>query len=526
MGFSNFSKCRRSRTDACIAVALCIFSLLLNFYSIGSKSFGGDEFATLNLLKFSFSDLILAKYGADDYNPPLYFIIAKAITQLFGLQETTLRAVSAISAAIASMLFFLLVRTRFTTVVSVVLGLLFLTNPLVVNFAQFSRSYAMLLLFTVASQLSFERFLSSNSRVWMLLNCVTNLCAFSTHYYGIILIFIQFLYLLILRSRVDSAKKGAIWTWVITQVAIGMLSLIFLESFFQNVLLYLRIAQGHKEILSTQTSAASVNPLVAAGYHLLGLLVGMSVDPFDVKIPVLAFASAGFLACFGILNAFRQGKALQLFVYLSFVFLLLCVNTGLSATRLKPFYMIQAIPTVLLVIGYGISSLWQPRRYLGIAISGLMLALQLISVHYWISGNPRHVVNRTLLVPYREITKQLEERVATDDIILVFPDFAADPLAFYMKRQLPIFRLDYRGSTKLPSLPRTVWFITEPTFRGDLNKQYEEELARTHQQTNRDDYVVRTERIKSLTGIVVTSAAQSVSRWERQSNAPSSIPQN
>src|SRR3989338_788872 len=101
-----------------ILALILLMGAFLRFHNLGSESFWIDEAATaLTLKKYSAAEIlsntvtkgdILPEYYVGNLDLPTYFIILKLWSRLFGLNETSLRALSAIFGTLSIVLIYFL----------------------------------------------------------------------------------------------------------------------------------------------------------------------------------------------------------------------------------------------------------------------------------------------------------------------------------------------------------------------------------------------------------------------------------
>jgi len=95
-----------------------------------------DEAIVANVVKNLSVVEMISKYSPTDFHPPLYYVLMKLWTAIFGFSEISLRAPSIVVALIAAYFVYKIARNRWAMA-------LFLTNPLIVYYAGEARMYMM-----------------------------------------------------------------------------------------------------------------------------------------------------------------------------------------------------------------------------------------------------------------------------------------------------------------------------------------------------------------------------------------------
>ncbi len=175
------------------------------------QSLWRDEAFTYLLSKKNLLDIIVLT--AKDYNPPFYYFFMHFWMKIFGHSEIVLR--------LPSLIFFLgtiYLAHHFIIDILKIKGkkswiylLFFLFNPLLVYYAFEARMYSMLTFFATAS---FYFFYQKNKKYYL----ITTILGLYTHYFMILVVFTQIVYLLIHKIkglRLVAYSLFAFLPWVI-----------------------------------------------------------------------------------------------------------------------------------------------------------------------------------------------------------------------------------------------------------------------------------------------------------------------
>jgi uncharacterized membrane protein len=181
------------------------------FFAFG-QSLWLDEAITANLVKnFSLFDII-TQFSPADFHPPLYYIVLKLWTAIFGFSEISLRLPSLIFALITAYFIYKISKNHWAS-------LLFIFNPLIVYYSQEARMY---LLVTCLLTTAYYFFVNKKNLLFNLFIFLS----FLTFYGSVFLILTFFIYLIF--------KKQFHWRYLFGfTIALLVLSpLIYLQ--FQN----------------------------------------------------------------------------------------------------------------------------------------------------------------------------------------------------------------------------------------------------------------------------------------------------
>jgi uncharacterized membrane protein len=192
----------------------------------------GDETFTINVAISSWSDLI-NKVVADIVHPPLFYILLKVWILIGGQSELWVKLLPCLTSIAAIIPFYYLCRELKMKPAAINLALaLMAVNAYLVYHAQDLRMYSLLVLFTLASMWLFAKYYNARragAKLQAALLAV-NLLLVYTHYYGWLIVGIEFLFLLLWGRRkllsFSLALLGLItcfipWAYAVSQAAIN-----------------------------------------------------------------------------------------------------------------------------------------------------------------------------------------------------------------------------------------------------------------------------------------------------------------
>jgi hypothetical protein len=216
------------------AVAVFVFIagvfIAARLWRLTSYGLFGDELFSLWAAKHDWSGLFAAVINDIDH-PPLFYLLLKAWIMAGGESALWLKLFPALTSIAAIMPFFLLCRELKMTAAAINLALALMgVNAYLVLYSQELRMYSLLLFFTTASLWLFVKFFNaagSEKKIEMAL-FAANLLLVYTHYYGWLVVGVEFLFLILwARDKLLSfalAFVGLIacfspWTYLVTQAA-------------------------------------------------------------------------------------------------------------------------------------------------------------------------------------------------------------------------------------------------------------------------------------------------------------------
>src|SRR6478672_11495731 len=123
---------------------------VLRFATLGVQSYWNDEAVTATLLHQGFFDMVRA-LPASESTPPLYYVLAWLWAQVFGLGEAGLRSFSALAGTLTIPAAAWLGMRAVSRRAGLATAALVAVNPLLWWYSQEARSYALVVLLTVAA---------------------------------------------------------------------------------------------------------------------------------------------------------------------------------------------------------------------------------------------------------------------------------------------------------------------------------------------------------------------------------------
>ncbi|MGZ4215757.1 MAG: glycosyltransferase family 39 protein [Solirubrobacteraceae bacterium] len=193
--------------------ALTLLGAALRFARLGAQGFWFDEGNTALLVHLS-PGRMLGLIPQSESTPPLYYCVAWVWARVFGFAEAGLRSLSAVAGVITIPVTYATGRKLISRRVGVIVAGLTACSPLLIWYSQEARSYSLLVALSAVSLLALACALEQPTPLtlgcWVLASGLT----LATHYYGVLVIVPEALWLLAARRRQRSV-----------QVAVGLVAL-------------------------------------------------------------------------------------------------------------------------------------------------------------------------------------------------------------------------------------------------------------------------------------------------------------
>lgn len=182
-------------STACWLAALTVAAAALRFSTLGVQSYWYNEAATVVLVKLGFGDM-LSRIPRMEGNPPLYYVLAWVWARVFGDGEVALRSLSALAGtAMVPAVYVVGVRLAGRRA-GVAIAALAAFSPLLVWFSQEARPYILLSLLSALAFVFFLRALDDGRSREVAWWAGLSMAALATHYFALLLIGPQALWLL------------------------------------------------------------------------------------------------------------------------------------------------------------------------------------------------------------------------------------------------------------------------------------------------------------------------------------------
>ena len=425
------------------SVALAAFLFL---WQLGSPSFFIDEAGTMRVVDEPFADLI-SKVRLDENNPAGYFALLKLWTDLAASDaEWVARlpsALAAIALVVAVWRLGVLVEGQVTGLLAALLAAL---SPLVLQYAQQARPYALAMLAVTVAAIAALELDRRRSRAWLVVGTGASAVALSLHYMTFVVLGPLSLWALSRRALDWRARVGfcavpaAVWlAW-----------------------LPLAIPQ------QTDDRNAQVGEY---GTLTLGHLVRVVAAPFDdrysatvgVLKPIAAAAVAAALVAVVVRSRRSRRPELALMVAIpALQIVVLVAAAGVGIEVLNSRYMTFAVPFVLVAVATAVSA-----ARAAVAVPGL--AVLLVAAVVADAGSHRR---SGFYADTRGVVDTIAASWRPGDVVLDEGTLGVSfPLRWYAEKRLPdgaaVLRAGDPAAQRLAATRPRVWIVRlEPPAPG------------------------------------------------------------
>lgn len=217
---------------ALAVLGLALLAAGLRFARLGHQGFWFDEGNTALLVHFS-PGTMLGLIPKTESTPPLYYCVAWVWARLFGYSEAPLRSLSALAGVATVPVAYAAGAKLISRRAGLIAAALTACNPLLIWYSQEARSYALLVLLSAVALLAFAYARETPTPRLLAAWVIASALALATHYYAVLAIAPQALWLLGANVRRRSV-----------QIAVGVLGLCGLA------LIPLALAQNGKGLTS------------------------------------------------------------------------------------------------------------------------------------------------------------------------------------------------------------------------------------------------------------------------------------
>ncbi|MDD5593266.1 MAG: glycosyltransferase family 39 protein [Candidatus Margulisbacteria bacterium] len=440
----------------------------LRLYDPTFRSLWGDEsHSALTAVKIAGHAVILQQAEAGlvrDFHPPVYFVLLSGWTAVFGAGEYALRSFSIAAGILALFCFYFFARELFDEKTALIGTGLLAFSPLAVMQAQEIRNYSLLFLFALLSAWFFWKLLAGRFN----LTAAAGYVVFSallllTHFYGLLLLIAQFVFLVFAAWRRGEWARGL--------KLFGLQFLAGLPAAYTYIR-FLLIA------FIPMIGSAVDMPFSVFPWYLRGLLfffvlaLGETVAPWNYLVVIPAALLIGYL----LLKNIPKDEKVQ---YLWFMLLVPVVIAALFLKATQPKYLIVTLPFFLLLIGRPLA---QFKFKPAILLIGLLLALQSVSLFNYFNLKEYH--NSNQIEPWRAVTAGIKDRYRAGDIVIGSNRSVYRLLVYYLNvaggkscligsvqgrddakylstdiSQIPLYD-DEGKMIAAPIAPRRIWFVS------------------------------------------------------------------
>ena len=164
-----------------------------------------DESYTAYLIRFDYTDIV--RYTAVDVHPPLYYLLLKTWSLIFGYNDFALRAISALLGAFAILFAFMWLKYKYGKTAAI-LGSLFLAlSPNFIRYGEEMRMYTLVAAIVFAATYFLQLAIDNKSRKWWIIYAALVALGMYTHYFTAFVWLAHVVYLLMIYKKKFFTKK-------------------------------------------------------------------------------------------------------------------------------------------------------------------------------------------------------------------------------------------------------------------------------------------------------------------------------
>ena len=186
---------------------LTALGALLRFWGLGHQGFWYDEADTAQLVHLSLGKM-LGLLPQSESTPPLYYLAAWVWVHVFGDNEAGLRSLSAVAGVLVVPVAYGAGAKLISARAGVIAAALTACSPLLIWYSQEARAYSLLVLLTAVSLLAFAHVRARPSGRGMALWAIASALALATHYYALVAVVPQAVWLLAEHPRDRRVQLG------------------------------------------------------------------------------------------------------------------------------------------------------------------------------------------------------------------------------------------------------------------------------------------------------------------------------
>jgi 4-amino-4-deoxy-L-arabinose transferase-like glycosyltransferase len=465
-------------------IALLWVACGLRVYRLEAQSLWSDEGLSLYRARLplaeNLSNVIVIPPGVPtrDTNPPLYFVALSGARLAWGESEYALRFVSVLAGVALIPLLYVTGRRLFSRRAGLLAAVLGTFSPFLVWYAQEARMYTLLAALSLASVYWLLRAIDfpaqrGNSRrpwlAWLAWAGVTGAMLYAHFTTFFVLLFEGVLILIaLLRLR----RREAL-------VLLGLLAVAALPL----------LAYGLSRAQSGVDPVFGFRPLDSLLAEVWGaFLVGRTNDlfqPWWAVLPGLLLLFVGVVG--GLLDKAQRRATLVTLLYLALPLLAFYAVTFVRPLYTGPRHVMFTLPPVYLLVGYGLSLVWQRWRVVGAAA----LVVLVIIMGGWLRvqfTDPAYLKD-----DMRAAACTIAAQAQPDDVVVVHDAISSFVFDYYYRRcggvapwriipTYPSFDVDQavRELQVQAEAAARVWFVTRPAPLNGFAPTALDEWARGH----------------------------------------------
>jgi uncharacterized membrane protein len=410
-----------------------LVNFLFKLIYIGRPAFWYDEIISV---KDTLLDWGHIKHEAEwDKNPPFYHYVLWIWSKFFGISELGLRSMSAFFSSLTAVLIFLFSRKLAGQLFALCITLIFTVHPYFYYYSQEARCYSLLIFLITSNIMVLHSLVFKPSLLKCFLLGLINFLIFYTHYIAGLILFFQFIFIVLL------FRRKFLYIVVIYLTPVLLVLIRFTKKQYSVLFLSGEMSRqkANVPIANPELFKLAIPPLYISFFILFILLCG-----------------AAFFFYRNWKNADRTTLYFKLFIILTPILCILSLYAlGTKTNVFHERYLIFTIPLTLLSF-----LVFAETKNVLIVISSIVIITECANLRF---GEPKGMDYRPYVQLVREIkkTKNINVFIQTHDVVgqyIYYFDrnfFASkkrenrDELAkigvFYLKDQNELWALDFKS---------------------------------------------------------------------------------
>ena len=369
----------RPRGEWWLLAGITLAALALRLWAIGDKGLAYDEAATALMARATAGEIVAFHWNAGFEHPPLWQLTMAAWSALFGQSEAMLRLLPALMGALAVPLAWLWVRRMWPGERALRLwtAVLMALSPVLLLYSQEARMYTVVLALALLSLIALCAAVT-RPRGWAIAGFVAaNWIMTGFHYYSVLLIGVEGLFLLLLAAHARS------WRGALAGASITLLSL-------APIALWMLLAPGFRATVGVIAGGIGSGAAPSALRFADSLWRDLSFGAirWQPEIAVTGFLIVPLiligLAALFVSDARRPRDRVIPWSWLVGLLALLPLAISVALFRsLAARYILFILPALYVLAAGGIVWLGRQSRLLGAAGAGLALVPALLGIQYY-----------------------------------------------------------------------------------------------------------------------------------------------
>jgi uncharacterized membrane protein len=318
-----------------------------------------------------------------DVHPPLYHIFLKLLLN-FGTNEWTVRIFSATCGVVTIIGIYYFVRALISKKIGIITSLLVAISPYLIYPSQEARMYSFFALLVFASYYYFHKLLEKKDPKYFIGYIIFSALMIYTQYLSFVVIFSQFVYLVISKKLLSY-----VWKWVASWIMILVLFLPQVQTFISQFMGRTGEQSVSYSLLSNVKGVIGAFYRMGAGRIYLDLSPGAIKDllfssPVEFIFFMVTLIVPLVLMIIGIKHLYKKDKEKLFFlvtpIIIAIIIGLISSDIGLKASR----YFIYVAPFYFIILAIGFNEYFAKRWIIVFPIMFVVISVLSLYQHYFV----------------------------------------------------------------------------------------------------------------------------------------------